>query len=296
MQNTWKSIKTLRLPKEQGAEEEAIAVLIQHFLPNGKKSSEIQYSLDGEPEMEINWEYDNNGNPVHEVHLYHQWDGKEEFFRTFDEKGRETDVVKIFEEGGKEITRIEYDEWGNVCHRVVSDEEGIIETEELLRYEEDRLMEKTLKDGEGKILMYALLQYDEQGFCVEEKTENHGYRPILIKQNRLKKVHKPSYTIYNADGQPYEKCRRTYDDFDRLTEEIMESTLNGYSKTITRFTYDDNGKEILSETTLGEDIVVRRHASQYNAEGLMERQEVFEVNPTSKQIHFETLYWEYTAW
>jgi hypothetical protein len=50
MQNKWKSIKTLRLPLEQGEQEEAIAVSIQTFLPNGKKASEMQYSLDGEPE------------------------------------------------------------------------------------------------------------------------------------------------------------------------------------------------------------------------------------------------------
>lgn len=296
MQNTWKSIKTLRLPLDQGAQEEAIAVSIQTFLPNGKKASEMQYSLDGEPELEVTWKYDNKENPIHEVHVYHQWDGKEEIFRTFDAQGKETEVIKSFNEGGKEITRMEYDAWGNVCQKVICDEDDSIETEEIIHYMEDRMLERTLKDGEGKILLHSVMQYDERGICIEEKTENHGYRPIIIKQNRLKKIHKPSYTIYNADGQPYEKCRRTYDEFDRLTEEIMESTLNGYSKTITRFSYDDNGKETLSETTLGEEIVVRRHASQYHADGWMEKQEIFELNPANNQVHIETLLWEYTPW
>ncbi len=296
MQNTWKSIKTLRLPQEHGAQEEAIAVSIQNFLPNGKKSSEMQYSLDGELEMEITWEYDTNENPIHEIHVYHQWDGKEEIFRTFDAQGKETEVIKSFDEGGKEITRTAYDEWGNMCQRVVADEDGTIETEEVVRYEEDRMMERTLKDGDGKILLHSVMQYDERGICIEEKTENHGYRPFVIKQNRLKKEHKPSYTIYNADGQPYEKCRRSYDDLDRLTEEIMESTQNGYSKTITRLAYNENGQETLSETTFGEDILLRRHASQYRSDGWMEKQEIFEVNPANKQAHLETLTWEYTPW
>lgn len=215
------------------------------YTAEGQIIKEISYGHYGDVEQIIDYLYNQEMQLLEEK--YYQ--GDEELTETKsyerDENGQLVREYHRFLDGSEDVLEYQYDDKSLMLEKTLTDSDGDTERKELFEYAGDKLIKETIVDGHGNLVSEATYSYTEEGIL--EKTDHYAIedgrseRLVSVFDNagNRKKVLK-----YNTQEKLVEINRFIYSDAGQLIE-IEEENQRG--KSFITFTYDEEGKNIVSQ-------------------------------------------------
>jgi hypothetical protein len=260
------------------------------FDEDGNRIHELSFA-DGEEEQEVQRVY-TNGHVVNEKIIFITDEVSEEVVYDYDDKGLIRSCTRTYSDGSTEKTEFTYD-GDHLIRKVLLDDDGEAETEDVFKYENGRVTEHIQKEyGEEK--KRSVRKYNEKGQEIEEIRSDDEGTVLKVIFEPKENDRMPDAKVYNADGKIIEAIMYRYDESGRLLQELVETTTKGFRRLDTRYTYDDNGRLILEET-LDQNGVLRKRVNRvYDDHDMVVREHQHEENPDYGSYMDLTTEYEYT--
>lgn len=258
----------------------------------GRPVLETQYTAEEMAEQQTRYTYDENGFLIREVLTDGGGEVLEEKSFEPDEQQRVSKEFRHYADGSFDTLAYWYDDSGLVVKKVLSDDEGTVETIETFEYKEGMLLREAVYDGEEDLISENTYVYDEDGLP-DGKVMQHLHDRIYVRQEFIYNDagQREAILSYDSDGELVERVLLTLDEKGRPTgvEEEDKQRKNKMS-----LQYDDHDHVIFQEEVDMRGELVSRVERAYDEQGLLLRSEVIARNPLRGiNQHYEVIH-EYT--
>ena len=235
-------IKSLRIYKILGKDEEKILHLHRDYDAKGNKLKEISCSADGEITEEKNLSYDEAGKLIEEKNHYAEDEVTEVVRFEYAIDNRLIKTHKSYgEQGDEDTTYYSYNADGMLVEKRTESSEGETEHKEIWKYDGKKLIENVVTDFDGKILESSKFAHNQSDELTEEiRYTSETEQSLKIIYDFLLKDKNPDTTVYNKEGNIIQRTRHTYDDKQRLVKEVTETVNKGVQKFTTVYLQDEN--------------------------------------------------------
>lgn len=256
---------------DEEVQEVSYPYLERDYSEDGNPLREVTFNIDGEIQEHMTYEYDSQGRRI----TMRNYLDDEEIIETvryhYDKDDKPVSAIKEYADGSEETINYLYDNDGNLIGKVVLNEDGEIEEQELWRYEN------------GHEVWYERREYDEPVFREEQEYDSEG-RAVVITlwegDTDNTTVHK---IFYNDEGQ--RNRIEKYNEAGRMMSVIeINAFENGEPLEVTetsdgsvntgRYRYDDKGRMILQQDFNKNNELINEVARTYTEEGLIHTTEV----------------------
>ncbi len=240
---------------------------------------DTQFDPHGNVEQEAVYEYNDHGFLIREV--LKEADGEVSEEKTFepDEKMRIYKEYRHYVDGSYDVIEVHYDASDRVVKKILSDDEGVVESTVEYEYNNELLIRESHFDDEGDLVSEVLYAYDEDGLLDEKTTRNINEGEEVVRSYSYNdEGFRDAILTYDGKGELVERHLFTLDDQGRPVGVVEE---NKQKKNRLSMEYDANGNIVFQEEyDLHGNLVsmVRRH---YDQEGLFQKSEVTARNPMS---------------
>ncbi len=260
---------------------------IEKFLVNSieyhpswhKVMRDTQFDPRGNVEQETVYEYDDRGFLIREVLKEANGEVSEE--KTFepDEDMRIYKEYRHYIDGSYDVMEFRYDASGRVVKKILSDDEGVVESTVDYEYNKELLIRESHFDDDGVLELEVHYAYDEEGLLDEKTTRNINDGEEFVRSYSYNdEGFRDAILTYDGAGELVERQLFTLDGQGRPVGVVEE---NKQKKNSIGMEYDANGNIVFQEEyDLQGNLVsmVRRH---YDQEGLFQKSEVTVRNPIS---------------
>lgn len=245
------------------------------FDDDGNRIAEISYE-EGNPEHEVKRTFE-NGNLVCEQITFVTDGVSEVVNNTYDDGGLIVSSVRTYSDGSNEKTEYHYQD-GRLIRKVLLDDDGEIESEDNFSYENGKLKEHSVTEY-GLLKSKIVRSYNEKGQEIEEIRIDEEGNALKVYFEPKDDKRLPDIKICNSDGKVVEAVVHRYDETGRLMQEIVESSMKGFKRLDTRYTYDERGFLVKEETLDKDGLMRKRILREYDEEGVLQSEQVHEENP-----------------
>lgn len=263
------------------------------FDANGNRLLEVTYN-DGEEEQKTERAYANSHLTEETIHFI-----TDEMFEkvsyVYNDEGLLVKSNREYSDGSVESAEYTY-EGKNLIRKVIVNDEGDVEEEDIFSYEKDRMISHQRKE-DGEITLIVKRKYDEQGNLIEEERDDRqeeNHFKVLYTPAGANKA--PDMKVMNSSGKVVEALAHVYDENGRLLREIMESNYKGFKRHDTSYVYDDIGRIIAEETIDQNGLVRKRVSREYDGDHIVLAEHLHEENPETGLLYDMTTEFEYTFW
>lgn len=250
---------------------------------------ETQYDAEGMAEQQTRYSYDESGFLIREVLTDASGEVLEEKSFEPDEQRRVRREFRHYADGSFDTLAYWYDDAGLVVKKVLSDDEGTIETTETFEYTDGLLVREAVYDGEEDLVSESTYVYDEDGL-LDGKETRHLYDGISLRQEYIYNDagHREAILSYDSDGALVGRVLLTLDEKGRPTGVEEEDKQR---KNQTSLQYDDRGHIVFQEEVDMRGELVSRVERTYDDQGLLLRSEVTARNPLRGiNQHYEVIH------
>jgi hypothetical protein len=245
----------------------------QEFDRNGNLTREVQYTNGGNIEMATGYTYDENNRIVQEIHYYEEEQVGEVIRYKLGQDGKPVSLETEYADGSTSLKT--YTRFENMLSIKSNDEDGDLESEELLKFNENgQVTEEIHFDEDRRIVQKFLNEYnkDKQLVSRTEYGEDEEFvLKILVEYDKEGNVVMETHLnrkdqIMNQVAFTFDKegnrtswennlylNKTVYDDHNRPIREERINRRNELVEEFTDYEYDDEGKILLERTfSMGE--------------------------------------------
>jgi len=184
----------------------------------------------------------------------------------------------------------EYD-GDKLIRKVLADEQGEVEAEEIFTYNGD-LLTVEQKYEEGKLVYRNTFEYDETGKVTESKIINEDEEARLVNEYD-ENGNKIGFFKYNELEKLIEKHLMVYDEKGNVVEIIEEDP---YKKTTVRLVYDDKNNASSQQELNREGILSHEVQRDYDGDGNLTEVRAVIMGPDQQAQRKYMLVYEYEFW
>lgn len=250
---------------------------------------EVQYNQEGDMEQQTRYEYDAEGFLIREVLTDGHGEVLEEKSFEPDEKLRIKKEFRHYADGSFDTLEYWYDDAGHVVRKILTDDEGDVESKEVFEYRDGLLIKEKTFGVEDALLAEIDYIYDDEGILdekiIHQLDEDHYIRQEF---SYNESGYRDAILGYNRDGELVERILFSLDDKGRPVS-IEEE--NKRKKNRIRLEYDESDLLVFQEEFDMKGELVSRVRRQYDANGLLLSSEVTARNPLlGRQQHYEVVH------
>ncbi|MCD6331828.1 MAG: hypothetical protein J7L89_01000 [Bacteroidales bacterium] len=272
-----KTLKVTTQPKD-GETEPFISQII-NYDPEGRELANYQYSGPGIFESKNETKYDSNGAVIEEITYQDEHEIAERKTYTRDQKGEIIRIDSTFTDGSVSIFTFERDPVKGTENRIERDEDGALESRELLQFDEEgRIIRRELYNYRDKLTEAYTYEYNESGQLIHRRQLDQRGKLVIdttyqytetgllqLRANRNRKGHLSDF------------IKMEYDSNGRV---VLQNLSNKY---FFEFEYDRNGNPIVEERYAGDELD-NRTTFDYDEENRLLREEQPEL---IREYHYE---------
>lgn len=242
-----------------------------------KPESEIQYNQQGELEQQTNYTYNEKGFLIREVLL--DGDGEVLEERSFepDDNDRVSIERRHYADGSFDTLTFTYDQNGQLIRKVLTDDEGSIESIEMFDYADGLLIKEEVRNEDDEVVRQVEYTYDAEGLLDEKVLHDHETGQYVRQE-------------YAYSDKGFREAILSYDEDDNLVERVLldldekgrpvgVEEEDRKKKNKTTMAYDDSGHILFQEETDINGELVSRVRRHYDEQGLLTSTEVEVRNP-----------------
>jgi len=257
----------------------------------GKPILESQHNQFGDAEQQTLSEYNDTGFLVREV--LREPDGEILEEKTFepDDQQRVKKEFRHYLDGTFDVLEFFYDEKGHVVRKILSDDEGEVETEEVFEYRNGLLMKETLLESGKEPIKETVYIYDNDDFLDSKQVNDLASDQVIRQEYSYNEAgHRDAVLTYDGSGELIERILLNLDEKGRPVG-IEEENRQKKNKTV--LTYDERDNIIFQEETDIYGDIVSKVVRAYDKNGWLLQSEVEVRNPVlAANQHYE-VYHEY---
>ena len=262
---------------------------------DGKVLAEVEYLPNGNPRSETYRTYNAQGKLI-EKRINHVFEGtSERTVHLYDADGYEVEELQYYDDELYEKIVYTRDAKGNILTQERIDEEGeVVERYEMQYNEESKPISQKFFSGESPD-REVILHYNDKGLCIKEE---HKY---VLDGEEVVEVYKFEYNengkrvrteTTNAAAEINAYVNVEYDERGNPVKYESETFGFSNSKTIHRIAYDEHNRVLENELydAVG-GYLVSKDTTVYNEDGLVDEEEIYELNmSSSKKTHYRLVY------
>lgn len=276
---------------EKKPQEKGFLLEEKEFDKNGNMLRSTRYFEDGSTDEIAEFKYDDKGRMVEEKIFYTLSDSTDvRRFYYDDEKMTEEEVYYYGdEEGEKTLTRKNDQGEPEEIRRL--DESGQIVKKEVVEYYKKGMPSLEAEyTGEGVLLKEVRSEYDAEDRLVKQQITSADEMEIDQTLEISYEENREIAKAYDDQGELIYTRTRHFNKAGHL-EKFIHADAGTGQQTIQRITYDDNNNPTLVEWRSGNDDLMRKQETDYNEEGHMISEFIFDLHPvTGQQSHMVTNY------
>ncbi|MDY0101766.1 MAG: hypothetical protein RBS07_02450 [Lentimicrobium sp.] len=268
MENKIKSVELYRTdivitdPDQEGELMEEYIISRTMYDEDGNETERITFSTSGETEERIIIKY-NNGKPIEEI-LELEGELTERTTREFDDKGILLREFRHYQDGEPDEISYTYEN-DRLVKKLVTDSDGEEGEKYLWHYKNEKLDKEESFDEYGKADLIRKHTYSETGILEETEevriSDDSKIKIVTLFDDAGNLIQEKRY---DAKGNLVARSTFTIGE-NNLPAQTEEETIMG--KTISLFTYDDKGNNILVEEKTSEGEAIASINRQYDEAG-----------------------------
>ena len=272
-----KTLKVTTQPKD--GETEPFVSQIINYDPEGRELANYQYSGSGIFESKNETKYDSKGAVIEEVTYQDEHEIAERKTYARNQKGEIIRIDSTFTDGSVSIFTFERDPVKRTENRIERDEDGALESRELLQFDEEgRIIRRELYDYRDKLTEAYTYEYNESGQLIHRRQLDQRGKLVIdttyqytetgllqLRANRNRKGHLSDF------------IKMEYDTNGRV---VLQNLSNKY---FFEFEYDRNGNPIVEERYAGDELD-NRTTYDHDAENRLIREEQPDL---IREYHYE---------
>lgn len=242
-----------------------------------KPESEIQYNHQGQLEQQTDYTYNEQGFLIREVLLDADGEILEEKSFEPDDSHRVSKEHRHYADGSFDTLTFTYDQNGQLIRKVLTDDEGSIESIEVFDYADGRLVKEEVRNEEDEVVRQVEYTYDADRLLDKKVLHDHETGQYIRQEY-----------AYNEKG--FREAILSYDEDDNLVERVLldldekgrpvgVEEEDKKKKNRTSMGYDDSDHILFQEETDMNGELVSRVRRHYDEQGLLTSTEVEVRNP-----------------
>ena len=241
---------------------------INHYDENGNVVENIEFEEDGSIHSKIITKYDNEGRQLEEI-IWLDGEPASEHKKYFRKPDGSLDRIEIsYEDGSTAIQYMKKDEANHIEEWIEEDEDGELETRELVKYDEKgNILSREVYDYRNKLKEAFEFEYSDNGSLVERRQLDNKRKLVIVTEYEYDDDKNLVFRANrNRKGVLSDFVKIEYDQ----KGQVVKQNISGKYSFV--FEYDAEGRTVLEERYLAGQQLEYQSRFKYDEDGRMTKE------------------------